>query len=216
VQSEESMSLFAMVMKGGWIMIPIFLLLGIAIFLTAETWANVNKLKKVNQRWFTDIIDSVYKGDYSRALDISRKSRSALGRMIDAGVRSYRLPMSAVEEDMQVEVRQIIAKPEAATGYLNMIATIAPMLGFLGTIFGVIKIFFNISLTNDLSIASISDGLYQKMICSGAGLLVGIVAYIAYYILDRRIDSIVRMLDKGANELVKAMTVSRGGIRDNV
>jgi len=77
------------------------------------------------------------------------------------------------------------------------------MLGFLGTIFGVIKIFYNISVTNDLNIANISDGLYQKMICSGAGLFVGIIAYSGYYILNGRIDKIVVKIDKSSNDLLK-------------
>ncbi len=210
VQTETSVSLFSMVMKGGWILVPIFILLGLAIYLMAETWVNVNKLTKVNRQWYSDVIDKVYQNNLGRAFEIAVRSRSALGQMFSAGLQNSDMPIKTIEEDMQVEARQVIAKSETAVGYLGMIATIAPMLGFLGTIFGVIKIFFNISLTNDLSISSISDGLYQKMICSGAGLLVGIIAFIGYYILNRRIDRILLVLDKGGNELIKAMIVSRG------
>jgi biopolymer transport protein ExbB len=208
-QKETSMSLLSVVMKGGWIMIPIFILAAIAVFLISDTWVSVRKLRKVNPRWFAHLLKLVDSGDVEQALSVATKSSSAMGKVAIAGLSSCDLPQKNIEEDMQIETRQVLAKPEGSIGYLGTIATIAPMLGFLGTIFGVIKIFFNISLTNDLSISSISDGLYQKMICSGAGLLVGIIAYIGYYILNRYLDTMVLGIDKGANELLKAMTAPR-------
>jgi biopolymer transport protein ExbB len=209
VQDDTSISLFSVIMKGGWIMIPIFILAAIAIFLISDTWVSVKRLNKVNGRWFAHLLKLVDSGDMEQAISVATKSSSAMGKVAVAGLSSCYLPEKNIEEDMQVETRQVLAKPEGNVGYLGTIATIAPMLGFLGTIFGVIKIFFNISLTNDLSISSISDGLYQKMICSGAGLLVGIVAYIGYYLLSRYLDTMVLGIDKGANELLKAMTVAR-------
>lgn len=195
-------------------MIPLFALLGIAIFLMADTWARIKKLRKVNNRWFSHVIELMYAGDFAQAAKVAKKSGSALARMAVKCLQGYNLPLKMVEEDMQVEARQAISKPEASIGYLSVIATVAPMLGFLGTIFGVIKIFFNISMTNDLSISSISDGLYQKMICSGAGLLVGIIAYLGYYILNRYVDTIILSMDKGGNELIKAMAIARGEAGD--
>jgi biopolymer transport protein ExbB len=212
-QQEVAMSLISLVMKGGWIMIPIIFLLAIAIFLITYTWASVGRLRKINGKWFKQVLKLTRAGDIAQAIEMAGKSESALGKVAVAGLRSCNLPEKNMEEDMQVETRQVLSRPEGHIGYLSVIATIAPMLGFLGTIFGVIKIFFTISLTNDLSISSISDGLYQKMICSGAGLLVGIIAYIGYYILNRYMDTMVLDIDKGANELLKAMTAPRGEAR---
>ena len=192
-------------------MIPLFILSGIAVFVMTDAWVTLQKLMKVDQRWFRNVIDLVYKRDIEKAIVVAGESDSALGKMAAEGLRDYRLPTKNIEENMQVEARRVISKSEGSVSYLSMIATTAPMLGFLGTIFGVIKIFFNISMTNDFSISSISDGLYQKMICSAVGLLVGIVAYIGYYILNRRIDIMLLALDKGGSELMKAVTVSRGG-----
>ncbi len=210
VQNETSMNLFQVIAKGGWIMIPLFILAGLAVFLMTDTWMEINRLRKFNQRWFAHIIKLVYSGDIAQALEVAKKSDSALGRLAVKALQGYSLPMKTIEEDIQVEARQTIAKSEGTIGYLSLIATVAPMLGFLGTIFGVIKIFFNISLTNDFSISSVSDGLYQKMICSGAGLLVGIVAYMGFYVLNRHIDLILLKLDMGGNELLKAIASARG------
>lgn len=214
VQAETTIHLFAIVMKGGWIMIPLFVLLGIAIFLMADTWVGIKKLRKVNDRWFSHLVELVRAGDFAQAAKVAKKSGSALGRMAVKCVQGHNLPTNMIEEDMQVEARQAISKPEASIGYLSVIATVAPMLGFLGTIFGVIKIFFNISITNDLSISSISDGLYQKMVCSGAGLLIGIIAYLGYYILNRYVDTIILTMDRGGNELIKAVSIARGEAGD--
>lgn len=215
VQPETSVNLFTMVMKGGWIMVPIFILLGVAIFLMSDAWVMIRGLRRVNQRWFAHVVNLVYNREIEQALEMARRNETALGRMTAKALQNYNMPIKVIEEEMQVEARQILSKPEGATGYLSLIATVAPMLGFLGTIFGVIKIFFNISLTNDLSIPTISDGLYQKMICSGTGLLVGIIAYLGYYILNRNIDTILLSLDKGGNDLLKAIMVARGETAGN-
>ena len=120
-----------------------------------------------------------------------------------AGLESAEHEDNEIQDALQSEARQQISLLERGMNYLGITASIAPMLGFLGTIFGVIKIFYNISVTNDLNIANISDGLYQKMICSGAGLFVGIIAYSGYYILNGRIDRIVVNIDKYSNNLLK-------------
>ena len=112
---------------------------------------------------------------------------------------------------MEVEARQQVNILENQMNWLGITASIAPMLGFLGTIFGVIKIFYDIARTNDLAIDTISTGLYQKMICSAAGLLVGIVAYSGYYILNGRIDKVVVNIDKDSNEVLKAIRASKKG-----
>ena len=109
---------------------------------------------------------------------------------------------------MQGEATQQIARMEKHLNWLSITASVAPMLGFLGTIFGVINIFFRIAQTNEFEISTIADGLYQKMVSSAVGLFVGIVAYAGYYLLNGRIDTIVANMDKYSNDLVNML---RGG-----
>ena len=94
---------------------------------------------------------------------------------------------------------------EKDTGYLGIIAGVAPMLGFIGTISGVIKIFYNISLSDNISIGIISGGLYQKMICSGTGLIVGVIAYSCYHVLQMMIDRFTINMLRQSNEFLKAI-----------
>ena len=98
-----------------------------------------------------------------------------------------------------------ISVMEKNTGYLGIIAGIAPMLGFIGTISGVIKIFYNISLADNISIGIIAGGLYQKMICSGTGLIVGVIAYSCYHYLQMMIDSFSIDMQMKVNEVVKEL-----------
>jgi biopolymer transport protein ExbB len=197
--------LLELMMKGGWIMVPLLLLAVLALFLMFDTWFSLRRTARVGRKWYVGVMEKTRGGDFEEAMVMIKSGETALARLFKAGLTVAGLPDKQIEEDVQVEARQIIARVEAPVGYLSMIASIAPMLGFLGTIFGVIKIFINISLTNDLSISSIADGLYQKMICSGAGLLVGIVAYAGCCILNRRLDRMALMMDKGGNELLKAI-----------
>lgn len=197
--------IFSLMVKGGWIMIPLVFLGAMAIYVMSDSWFALKRLLVTDTNWFSRVRSLTAKGEYGEALSISSSSTSALGSITKAALKNAALPKEQVEEEVQLEARQILARIEAPVGYLSMIAAIAPMLGFLGTIFGVIRIFINVAATNDLSISTISDGLYQKMICSGVGLLVGIIAYCGYYILNRRIDKMVTLMDKGGNLLLKAI-----------
>lgn len=200
-----SMSVIDLLIKGGWVMIPLAILFALLLFIATDSWVMLRKMTRPDQAWFPKALKLVHNREYDHAFTMAKRSQSALGRIVMAGIRSHELPRAQIEEDIQVEAREVIARVESPVGYLSMIASIAPMLGFLGTIFGIINIFIGVSQTNELSISSISDGLYQKMICSAVGLLEGIIAYCAYYVMNRRLDRMVLTMDKGANLLLKAL-----------
>lgn len=194
-----------LLVKGGWVMLPIALLSILAIYYIIERWLVISKLSKRDSIWQSRVFELVSEGKIDKALNFCFEKPYVLGKVTAAGLKDIDEPIAEIEKSMEVEGRQQLSKLESHMGYLGVIASIAPMLGFLGTIFGVIKIFYNISQTADLDIATISDGLYQKMICSGAGLLVGIIAYAGYYILNSRIDKVIVDLDKDSNEVVRAI-----------
>ncbi len=206
-------SYFSLIMKGGWIMVPIALLSILAIYFIIERWLVINKMGKADSIWHSRIIELISERKKDQALRFCYEKPYASGKVIAAGLKEEEESPEEVENAMQIEARMQIAKMESHMNYLGIIASIAPMLGFLGTIFGVITIFYNISQTADLDIATISDGLYQKMICSGAGLLVGIIAYSGYYVINGRIDRIVVNLDKDSNEALKAMRIAQKSIK---
>lgn len=199
----SNQSYFQLLLKGGWVLLPLTLLLILSNYVFIERWVSINILGKNDKAWFSRINELVAQGKVEKAIDICNENPTTYAKVLLAGLESANYEDIEIQDALQSEARQQISILEKGMNYLGISASIAPMMGFLGTIFGVIKIFYNISITNDLNIANISDGLYQKMICSGAGLFVGIIAYSGYYILNGRIDRIVVRMDKCSNDLLK-------------
>ena len=202
---------FCLLLKGGLILIPLGLLFILSNYIFIERWVEINILGKIEPDRFLRINELVAEGKIDKAINLCNEKPTAYTKVLAAGLEVIEGEDIEIQDAMQSEARQQISNLEKGMNYLGITASIAPMLGFLGTIFGVIKIFYNISITNDLNIANISDGLYQKMICSGAGLFVGIIAYSGYYIMNGRIDKIVARIDKYSNNLLKEIRISRRG-----
>jgi biopolymer transport protein ExbB len=204
VAMASNQNYFQLLLKGGWILLPLFFLFFLSIYMFIERWVSISTLGKNDAVWFTRISELVADWKIEKAVKFCNEKPTSYSKVLAAGLEAAAEgDDTEVQDALQSEARQQISILERGMNYLGITASIAPMLGFLGTIFGVIKIFYNISVTNDLNIANISDGLYQKMICSGAGLFVGILAYAGYYILNGRIDRIVIRMDKCSNDLLK-------------
>lgn len=213
-QTASEESYLSLVMKGGWILLPIFLLSLLSIYVIINKWLVISRLGKKDSVWLSRVVELVHDGKMDKALKFCVERPYASAKVIAAGLKEADKEDAEIQEAMEVEARQQINILENQMNWLGITASIAPMLGFLGTIFGVIKIFYDIARTNDLAIDTISTGLYQKMICSGAGLLVGIIAYTGYYILNGRIDKAVVNIDKESNEVLKAIRAHKRGTVD--
>ncbi len=207
VQIAKEENFLSILMKGGWILAPLFFLSLVAIYVICDRWVKISRAGKRTGNWIPQVAGFIQDGKFDKVINFCEKNNTPSAKVIAAGLRVIDDKPEDIQESMQVEARQQIAFLENQMNYLGIISSIAPMLGFLGTIFGVIKIFYNIALTNNLEIATISDGLYQKMICSGVGLAVGIIAYSGYYLLNGGIDKIVNRTDRDANEILRAIKV---------
>lgn len=188
VQNGPVTSWFDLVTKGGLIMIPILLLSFISIYIFIERYLYIKRAASIDSSLVTSIIRELGEGHPDRAIIHAQKDPSAAGRIMESGLAKIGKTARDIESNLESATNLEITKMEKNTGYLGIIAGIAPMLGFIGTISGVIKIFYSISLADNISIGIISGGLYQKMICSGAGLIVGVISYAAYHILQMKID----------------------------
>jgi biopolymer transport protein ExbB len=193
---------FDIIIKGGWILIPIAFLSLIAIFVIVDRYIVLLKAASEDERVIAQVKDYILNGKTDSALATCERSNQPIGMVVAEGIRSMDYSIEDIREAMEGKSREVLNMLETRMNILSLVASIAPMLGFLGTIMGVIKIFYTISLTDNLSIGSISDGLYQKMICSAAGLLVGIVAFIGYQLLNGRIDKIAAKMEKQGNDFI--------------
>ncbi len=190
------------IIKGGWILIPIALLSLLSIFVIFERLIVIRTAYNEDKGVLNDVKSYILDGKSDSALILCDKTNQPVSLVIGEGIRYMDYTIEDIREAMEAKSREVLQYLEDKMNLLALVASIAPMLGFLGTIMGVIKIFYTISLTDNLSIGSISDGLYQKMICSAAGLLVGIVAFIGYHLLNSKIDKIAAKMEKSGNEFI--------------
>jgi biopolymer transport protein ExbB len=194
-----------LIMKGGFIMIPIILLSIFSIYLFIERFLYIRKSTVVDDNLVYNIIGEIRNKKREEALLMTRNDNTALGRILESGLSQPGKTPDDIENYMEATANIEISEMERNTGYLGIIAGIAPMLGFIGTIAGVIKIFYNISLADNISIGIIAGGLYQKMICSGTGLIVGVIAYSCYHYLQMMIDRYSIDMQRQVNEVVKSL-----------
>ncbi len=194
-----------LLMKGGFIMIPILLLSIFSIYLFIERFLYIRKTTIVDQSRVFNIIGELRNKKSEEALAQTRNLDSSLGRILESGLSQGGKTPKEIENYMEATANLEISEMEKNTGYLGIIAGIAPMLGFIGTIAGVIKIFYNISLADNISIGIIAGGLYQKMICSGTGLIVGVIAYSCYHYLQMMIDRYSIDMQRQVNEIIKVL-----------
>jgi biopolymer transport protein ExbB len=198
-------NVFELLMKGGFIMIPIILLSIFSIYLFIERFLYIRKNAIVDKELIYNVITEIQNKRTEGALVLAGNNDTSLGRILASGLSQPGKTAVEVEKYMEATANIEISEMEKNTGYLGIIAGIAPMLGFIGTISGVIKIFYNISLADNISIGIIAGGLYQKMICSGTGLIVGVIAYSCYHYLQMMIDRYSIDMQRQVNEVIKAL-----------
>jgi biopolymer transport protein ExbB len=203
--SGQATTLLDLLMKGGFIMIPIVLLSIASFYIFIERMAYIRRTTLIEKSLVTSIANELKNGNSNNAMIQARNNQASVGRILESGIEKIGKPQSEVEKNLETTTNLEITKMEKNTGYLGIIAGIAPMLGFIGTISGVIKIFYNISLADNISIGIIAGGLYQKMICSGAGLIVGVLAYAAYHYLQMKIDRYTIRLQESLIQFLKVI-----------
>ncbi|MFH6937499.1 MotA/TolQ/ExbB proton channel family protein [Flavobacterium sp. YO12] len=202
IAPNTEISVLGFILKGGFFLIPIALLLFYTIYIIFERYMYITKASKIDNRLMQDVGDKLNAGNIELARTIVERSNTAAGNILKEGVLVIGRPIAEIESNMDRAADIEIGEMERRLGHLGLIAGIAPTLGFIGTISGVIKIFYSISVTENISIGNISGGLYEKMISSGSGLIVGIIAYSAYHLLNGKIDDFALKIQKQILEFV--------------
>ncbi len=192
LETAAEMSFLDLIMKGGWLMVPLFLLSFIAVFIFFDRYFYFKGQKKLDPAFFEKLNELIKAGKIEAALALCESVNCSESRIIIKGLQNLGRPIRDIREHMEMEGKLEVYKYEGSTYFLGVIAGVAPMLGFIGTISGVIKIFYNISLADNISISLISGGLYEKLITSGVGLSIGIVAYVAYHFLNHKLNKLVQ------------------------
>jgi len=193
--TETKISLIDMVAKGGPIMIPLAILLLVSIYILVERLIVMSKASKKLPTLVASLKDMIHKGDIDNARAFCKNLNTPESIMIEQGVARVGQPVQEIREALNKSGANEIAKLEKNLNVLNITGRIAPMFGFVGTIIGVIKIFYDISLAKTVEIEIISTGLYQKMVTSASGLVIGLIAFVAYHWINARLDKLAHRLE---------------------
>lgn len=191
-----------LIIKGGWVMIPIGVLAVLGLVIFFERYFTIRKASRNENNLMQQVRGSIMSGNLESAIAICRNNNSPLGRMLQKGLLRIGRPIKDIEGAIENIGKLEVSKLEKNISILGIVAGIAPMFGFLGTIAGVIKIFYDISTTDNISMGVISGGLYVKMVTSAAGLFVGIIAYVGYHILNIMVDRVILKLETDAIEFI--------------
>lgn len=202
IAPDTEISVLEFIIKGGFFLIPIAILLFYTIYIIFERYLYISKASKIDSKLIKEVGEKLNSGDVEMAKLLVERSNTAASTILKEGVLVIGRPIAEIESNMDRAADIEIGEMERHLGHLGLIAGIAPTLGFVGTISGVIKIFYSISITENISIGNISGGLYEKMISSGSGLIVGIIAYSAYHLLNGKIDNFALKIQKQILEFV--------------
>lgn len=204
--TEIRMSLWEMTVNGGWIMLVLGIFSLIAVYIFIERFITINRAAKSDDSFMESIRNSMKQGDLAGAKELCRQTDSPLSRMIEKGISRIGKPLSDIQTAVENVGNLEVSSLEKGVALLAMIAGAGPMLGFLGTVIGMIRAFYQMSMAgNNLEIATLSGGIYQAMVTTVGGLIVGIIAFIFYNILVSQIDKVVNMLESKSIEFMDVL-----------
>ena len=191
-QVEQSYSLIQMAVKGGWLMIVLAILSIIAIYIFGKKWWMIHKAQQVDKNFMRDIRDYIHEGKVKSALSLCEKYDSPIARLVEKGIERIGRPLTDIQTAVENMGNVEIARLEKGLATLATIAGGAPMIGFLGTVLGMVQAFFNMANAgNNIDITLLSSGIYTAMITTVGGLIVGILAYFGYNYLTAQISNLM-------------------------
>ena len=199
----QSISILEMATKGGWIMAVLLVLSLVALFIFGKKWWMIAQAGKIDKNFMNDIRDYIHDGKIKSAQTLCSKFDTPVARMIETGIARIGRPLSDIQAAVDNVGNAEIARLEKGLPYLATIAGGAPMLGFLGTVIGMVQAFFNMANAgSNVNITLLSGGIYTAMITTVGGLLVGIVGYFGYNFLSAKVSDVVFKMESTTIEFM--------------
>jgi len=200
---EMKLTLLDLAIKGGWVMIPIVLLSFVAAYIFIERYYVIRNATKEDMNFMNRINDYIHDGKIDAALALCRSTDSPSARMVEKGINRLGRPLQDISTAIENVGRLEISKLEKGFPTLATIAGAEPMLGFLGTVIGMVKSFYAMSQAgNNIEVSMMSGGIYSALITTAAGLLIGIICYFAYNTLVVRVERVVFNLEATLTEFM--------------
>lgn len=195
-------SVFGMLTKGGPLMIPLGLLFALALYVFIERLLVIRKMGKQDENFMSIIKDHIVNGNISAARSLSKNTSNPVSRMIDKGIQRIGKPIDAIEKSMDNVGKLEMYKMEKNLNILSVVARIAPLFGFVGTIIGLVILLKEFATIANPSISQIADAMYIKLITSASGLIIGMLAYLGYSYLDTQVNRAANRMENASSEFI--------------
>jgi biopolymer transport protein ExbB len=200
---EVEMNLFDLALKGGWIMIPVGLLLFVSLVILIERLFVIKKAGKEDETFMNRIRDYIHEGKIDSAMNLCRKTQTPTARMIEKGIARLGRPINDIQVALENAGNLEVAGLEKGFSWVATTAAVAPMLGFLGTVTGMVRAFFNMANAGaNVDIALLSSGIYEALVTTIAGLIVGIIALLSHNYLVSRVNKVANTMEARSMEFM--------------
>jgi len=199
--APEKISLISLLMEGGLLMIPLLICSVLVAYVFVERLLVIRKASVADPTFMSRIREHLTDGNLAAAKSLSKNTQGPVARMIERGINRIGKPIEHIEKSMESVGKLEIYQLEKNMSMLSTIARIAPMFGFLGTIVGMIILFFNIQ-HQGFEINNLAGGIYTKMVTSASGLIIGLLSYLGYNYLNAQINKNVNKIETASNDLL--------------
>ena len=200
--TAKSESVIGMLSKGGPIMIPLGILFALAVYVFIERLLVIKKANIADENFMSIIRDQITGGNISAARSMAKNKDNPVSRMIDKGIQRIGKPIDAIEKSMENVGKLELYKMEKNITILSVIARIAPLFGFVGTIVGLVILLKEFATISNPSISQIADAMYIKLITSASGLIIGMLAYLGYSYLDTQVNRMANKMENASSEFI--------------
>ncbi|HTH29972.1 MAG TPA: MotA/TolQ/ExbB proton channel family protein, partial [Lacibacter sp.] len=202
---KKEMHLIDLLMQAGWIMIPLLLLSIATVYVFVERWMAIKKATEVDGNFMNIIRDNILSGNVTAARNFARNTQNPVGRIIDKGLQRIGKPIDSIENSMENVAQLEMYKLERNVNILSVISKVAPIFGFVGTLVGLMQLFFNINATGEYELSTIAGGIYTKLITSISGLVIGLVAYLFHNILHTQVEKALNKMEASAADFLDVL-----------
>ncbi|MFN8289779.1 MAG: MotA/TolQ/ExbB proton channel family protein [Chitinophagaceae bacterium] len=199
---DGHLSFFELLKMGGWIMIPLAIMLLLAVYVFAERTIAIRNASKIDDNFMNIIRDNIVSGNITAARNFAKNNNTPVARIVDKGIQRIGKPIDSIEKSMDNVGTLEMYKLEKNLGVLSTVSKAAPIFGFVGTLVGLMQLFSRINSSNDFEVGTIAGGIYTKLITSISGLIIGLGAYLAFSYLKTQIDKTANKMEAAESDFL--------------
>jgi biopolymer transport protein ExbB len=205
VGKGENIRFFDLIYMGGWIMVPLGIMLLLTVYFFAERQIAIRQAARIDGNFMNIIRDHIVSNNVAAARSFAKNTNNPVARIIDKGIQRIGKSIDSIEKSMDNVGQLEMYKLEKNLAVLSFISKAAPIFGFVGTLIGLMQLFSNIHQANEVEIGVISQGIYTKLITSITGLVIGLLAYLAYSFLNTQIDKAANKMEAASADFLDVL-----------